>query len=146
VSSRLTRAARAGMDVLIAVQAVIAARRKVRRTPIGSLVATGEIATPQLPSALDLSSVEAATGWRWAKAVDRALRLIAGDSACLVRATALRSVLLRAGLADASVRIGVRRGGAKFEAHAWVELRGTPIAESGSSLAQFAPLEGVTVA
>jgi hypothetical protein len=71
--------------------------------------------------------------------------LIPGDSACLVRASALRELLAADGVPAAVVRIGVRRGAAGFEAHAWVELDGMPIAEPDGLAGAFASLEGVTL-
>jgi hypothetical protein len=84
-------------------------------------------------------------GERWGLAVDRALRLVPGDRSCLIRATALRDLLVMDGLAKATVRIGVRRDQRGFTAHAWVELDGTPIAELSGGQGEFTPLEGVTL-
>lgn len=84
-------------------------------------------------------------GERWGSAVDRALRWTRGDSACLIRASALHELLVARGLPRAEVRIGVRRGPAGFEAHAWVELDGMPIAEPVSLRGAFSSLDGVTL-
>jgi hypothetical protein len=77
--------------------------------------------------------------------VDRALRWTPGDSACVVRASALRDLVVAHGLPRAMVRIGVRRGGQGFEAHAWVEQDGVPIAEPVTLQGAFASLDGVTL-
>jgi Transglutaminase-like superfamily len=82
---------------------------------------------------------------RWGAAVDRALRWLPGDSACLVRASALRQLVVNRGLPLATVRIGVRRQASGFEAHAWVEHDGTPIAEPDRLRGAFNSLSGVTL-
>ena len=84
-------------------------------------------------------------GLRWGAAVDRALRWLPGDAACLVRASALHELLVSRGLPGAVVRIGVRRDANGFAAHAWVELDGTPIAEFVSLPGAFSSLDGVTL-
>jgi hypothetical protein len=144
VTSRLVRWPRACWDVAQAARAVVLARRTVRDLPVGALVHRMPPAAPA--PAGRLSDGQRLTGQRWGAAVDRALRLLPGDGACLIRATALRSLLVQRGLPAAAVRIGVRRGAAGFEAHAWVECDGIAIAESDRVRGQFAPLDGVTVA
>lgn len=139
----LARKARAARDVLLAARAVAAARRTVARRPIGQLVGPGAQETP--PAAAPLPEGEARVGARWGAAVDRALRWLPGDSACLVRATALQELVARHGLARAEVRIGVRRGPDGFEAHAWVEQDGMPIAEPIALRGKFSSLDGVTL-
>lgn len=47
---------------------------------------------------------------------------------CLPQALAVYGAIRRRGLAP-SLRIGVRKTGATFEAHAWVELGGHPLAQ-----------------
>jgi hypothetical protein len=140
------RKIRASSDVLIATLAVVRARRAVEKTPIGSLVQTGTEAPTEVPfeNPTSFSDAERAVGWRWGAAVDRALRWTPGDSACLVRSTALRALVRSRGLPRAEVRIGVRRDGAGFRAHAWVEQDGTSIAESGAWLGNFLAFDGVT--
>ena len=49
-------------------------------------------------------------------------------STCLEKSLALWSLLSREGTAS-SVRIGARKAGGKFEAHAWVELDGVALNE-----------------
>ena len=156
----LGRKASAAFDVARAILAVMKARRILARRPVGALVTRDETLTPPIdslveperpelpPSELSPSELppsEWPRGERWGAAVDRALRWLPGDSACLVRATALRDLLITDGARCAVVRIGVRRGGAGFEAHAWVELDGTPIAEDMALRGAFSSLEGVTL-
>ena len=51
-----------------------------------------------------------------------------GTPTCLEKSLALWWLLGRQGIAS-NVRIGVRKGGEKFEAHAWVECDGVPVNE-----------------
>lgn len=140
----LARKTRAALDVLVASAAVRRARRAVASRPVGSLVGRTDATVPEVgPSAS--TSAERALGERWGAAVDRALRWTPGDSACLIRAGALRELLVGRGLPRAQVRIGVRRGPAGFEAHAWVEQDGIPIAEPVSLRGAFSSLDGVTL-
>ncbi len=92
-----------------------------------------------------LDAAEQRVAARWGAAVDRALRWTPGDSACLVRASALRDLVVVRGLPRATVRIGVRRGSDGFAAHAWVEQDGIPIAEPVRLQGGFASLDGVTL-
>ena len=143
----LARKARALSDVVRAVGAVRRARRVVAQRPIGALVDAGGVPLDASPAApvSHLTTADRQRGLRWAAAVDRALRILPGDSACLVRSRALRDLLDVDGLPRATVRIGVRRGPHGFHAHAWVELDGTPIAEPASLRGAFAPFDGVTL-
>ena len=140
----LVRKARAALDVVVAATAVLRARRAVARRPVGGLV--GRSTSPQLPAVTDvLTLTDRQRGERWGVAVDRALRWLPGDAACLVRASALRDLVVAHGLPRAAVRIGVRRGTSGFEAHAWVEQDGIPIAEPVSLRGAFSSLDGVTL-
>ncbi|HYW50170.1 MAG TPA: lasso peptide biosynthesis B2 protein [Gemmatimonadaceae bacterium] len=139
----VARKLRAGADVLRAAVAVTRARRTVRTSPIGGLVDSAAVLSHG--EGRRLSASLRVSGERWGAAVDRVLRWTPGDSACLVRASALRDLLAQSGRPDATVRIGVRRNTGGFEAHAWVELDGTPIAEPVSLRGAFASLDGVTL-
>lgn len=140
----LRRKVRAAADVARAMFAVHGARRIVAQTPTGHLVRPES--GPTVPMGTrPLASHERLVAERWGAAVDRALRWTPGDSACLIRATALRALVASRGLPRATVRIGVRRGAAGFEAHAWVEQDGAPIAEPVTLQGAFASLDGVTL-
>ena len=140
----LVRKSRAALDVGVAALAVARARRRIARMPVGSLVGAHGGAVPDRARRSLEPSAER-RGWRWGAAVDRALRWLPGDAACLVRASALHELLVSHGLPGALVRIGVRRDASGFAAHAWVELDGTPIAESRLVQGTFEPLDGVTL-
>jgi Transglutaminase-like superfamily len=142
-----SRRARAALDLVRAAAAVVGARRIVARRPVGELVERTKLDTElwsdrggQKPiGPADQRRVE-----RWSVAVDRAMRWLPGDAACLVRASALRALLAANGV-PAAVRIGVRRGLLGFAAHAWVEVHGTPIAEPDGLAGAFSSLDGVTL-
>jgi hypothetical protein len=104
------------------------ARSALRREPIELAVrrlraVAPEPAVPvgQLPGEID--------AWRLGRAVARTLRLLPGDTRCLVRSLVLTRLLARRGIASTLV-IGTRTT-PKFLAHAWVELEGTPLLDSG---------------
>lgn len=149
MSRWVARKLRAARDVGVALGAVTRARKAVALLPIGDLVggpsvpASGDAAPA--PRVRPLSTEDRKCGDRWGVAVDRALRWLPGDSACLVRSRALHELLIAAGRERAVVRIGVRRETGSFEAHAWVELDGTPIAEVAELRGAFAPFDGVTL-
>src|SRR5205085_3709692 len=50
---------------------------------------------------------------------------------CLTRALTLWWMLRRRGI-DAELRIGVRKGEASMDAHAWIEVRGTVVGDARS--------------
>ncbi len=58
---------------------------------------------------------------------------------CLTRSLVLQTLLARRGIASDLV-IGVRKEGERFGAHAWVEWRGRPVAETESVGQRFATL------
>lgn len=64
---------------------------------------------------------------------------------CLVQALALRRMLEQEGIEGAAVRVGVRRDGTEFAAHAWVELDGAPLLESPGFLEAYTPLPELDV-
>jgi Transglutaminase-like superfamily len=64
-------------------------------------------------------------GLRLGRAVGRTLRLVPSDTRCLIRSLVLTTMLSRRGI-ESSLVIGVRSDDG-FEAHAWVEHRGSPL-------------------
>ena len=59
---------------------------------------------------------------------------------CLERSLALWWLLARKGIAT-QLRIGARKSGEKFEAHAWVERNGVAIGEPDGTHLHYAPFE-----
>lgn len=82
-----------------------------------------------------LAEVEWARRIAWATAVASEF---VPRSTCLVQALAAEALLAGAGL-PAELRIGVARDSSAFEAHAWVESRGTIVVGDGE-LERFTPL------
>jgi len=74
----------------------------------------------------------------WAVAVASRHHLL--PARCLERSLTLRYLLARRGV-DSVLRIGARRDGQQLEAHAWVEVEGRAVAESGTVEQDFPPLE-----
>jgi hypothetical protein len=144
VIALLARKSRAAFDVLVASTEVARARRTMAQRPIGALVRT-DADVLSMTSGVPLAAEDRRRGERWGAAVDRALRWLPGDAACLVRASALRNLVVTRGLPRAVVCVGVRRGAAGFQAHAWVAQDGTPVAEPDALRGAFASLDGVTL-
>lgn len=82
---------------------------------------------------------------RVARSVARACRLVPWDPSCLVRALALERLLRRRGLEAARVRVGVRREGGDFAAHAWVEHRGEVVGDAPDHVRDYRPLPDLDV-
>src|SRR5690606_11192861 len=118
-------------DWLLLLQAQIAilrARSVVQQRPQGDLVRDlaeegPEISLDKHPGN-DLARVEAV-----GLAIDRVARFGLGRPLCLVRSIALHDLLVKKGIEGSRIRVGVRMNGPRFEAHAWVEWRGSVIAE-----------------
>lgn len=109
---------------------------RVRRTlRSGGLKAALAVARPD-PSPVGVLTLRGGeddwgTAFRLARAVDRTLALLPGDTRCLTRSLVLSSLLSRRGTKGAIV-IGVRPG-ESFGAHAWVELDGRPLQPPGGT-------------
>lgn len=72
--------------------------------------------------------------------VRAAVRHSVGHPTCLEESLALWWLLGRQGIA-AELRIGVRKQGEKFEAHAWVEREGTALNEPESLHEHYAAFD-----
>src|SRR5271155_841104 len=72
--------------------------------------------------------------------VHAAARYGMGGATCLEQSLALWYLLGRQGI-NASVRIGVRKGSGKFEAHAWVEYEGVALDEAQQAHQHYAAFE-----
>ena len=138
-----TRLGRAHWRDLIEAQWLLA-RTQLRL----QLSARGTLLDGQTPTtgragnvALDRVTVE-----RAAWAIDRVVAFGPLRARCLARSIALRQLLDRRGIGEATVRVGVRRADGRFEAHAWVELRGHVIGERAEHVRQFTVLSGLAMA
>lgn len=74
---------------------------------------------------------------RWEAAAARHLPL---KFTCLDRALTLWWLLRKRGIA-AELRIGGRKKSGKFEAHAWVEVRGARVSDANDQAAEFVAFE-----
>lgn len=78
---------------------------------------------------------------RIARAAGVAARHLFFQPTCLELSLALCSMLLRRGIA-AELRMGARKHGGHFEAHAWLELHGTVLNDARGEHLDFLPFEG----
>jgi len=69
------------------------------------------------------------------------LRHLSWHANCLERSLALWWQLGRHGI-ESDLRIGARKEGGRFEAHAWVELGNAVLNDSGETHLHFAPFDG----
>jgi hypothetical protein len=76
------------------------------------------------------------------RSVRRAARFGVGRGSCLAQSLAVWWLLRRCGL-DAEVCIGVRRPADTFEAHAWVQYRGTVLNDTVDVRERYAAFERV---
>lgn len=113
------------------VHAYLQARRALGRAPIAMAVATlRSRAAPELSAATAVPAVTTlAEARRLGRAVARTLRLVPGDTRCLVRSLVLTRLLARRGVPTKLV-IGARAA-PDFLAHAWVEYDGDPVLSPG---------------
>ena len=106
----------------------IQARKALRDEPIERAVAT----LRQHPGSGDPSGANTQTlieAHRLARAVQRTLTLLPGDTRCLARSLVLTQLLARRGISSQLV-IGARPA-PSFLAHAWVEHAGLPVLPIG---------------
>ena len=69
------------------------------------------------------------------------LRHLSWHANCLERSLALWWQLGRRGI-ESDLRIGARKEGGRFEAHAWVELGNAVLNDSGETHMHYAPFDG----
>jgi len=142
-----TRRWREVLDALAAQGALVRAQILVWRRPTGQLLnatlnATLNAATSR-PIAPNSEGEGNEIGARMSLAITRATRYGIFSPQCLVRAVALNRMLEVRGLADSTIRIGVRWADGEFVAHAWVERAGVILGDSAANTASFVPLTDV---
>ena len=106
-------------DVAEAQLALLRAQTLRWLRPLGEFV---EVTPNERLPASRASSAQRQTSERLASAINRATRYGLFRPLCLTRAVALSHMLDAHGIAGHRIRIGVRRDGGSFAAHAWVEL------------------------
>jgi hypothetical protein len=113
------------------VAAYLQTRRALRRAPIASVTVTLRSQGSQRSASRTSITPEnaLAEARRLGRAVARTLRLVPGDTRCLVRSLVLTRLLARRGI-SAKLVIGARAA-PDFLAHAWVEHNGDPVISPG---------------
>jgi len=129
------------VDLLWAQAALLVAQFVVWTRPLGRLVSRNPIPTP--PTRTRPRAAPRAEAL--ARAIHRAAHYGLTRPACLVRAIALRRLLVSSGY-DAVVRVGVRQRNGSFDAHAWVELDGAVLGDHESHTESFTELSALHVA
>jgi hypothetical protein len=130
-------------DVAEAQLALLRAQALRWLRPLGEFVEVTSAKGLQLSHA---SSAQRHTCDRLASAINRATRYGLFRPLCLTRAVALSRMLEAHGIAGHSIRIGVRREGGSFTAHAWVELGNRVLGDTVSNTLSYVPLTQVSVA
>ncbi len=125
-------------DLVRAQLALLRARRRVAREPIGALA---------IRAPLDASEVrgDAGRAHAIARAVIRASRFGIFRPYCLVQSLALRDLLRAERIEGASIRVGVRRHRGEFQAHAWVRWGDLVLGDVESHVARFTEVEDLRV-
>lgn len=118
------------VDLLAAQVALLHAQILVWTRPRGRLLVQSEGAVAK-PGA-DLARVR-----RLALAVERAAEYGLFRPSCLVRAVAVHHMLESHGFAGSWIRVGIRREGGRFMAHAWVDYAGNVLADQEWRVKEF---------
>jgi transglutaminase superfamily protein len=141
---RAIRASRWGdiRDVAEAQMALLRAEAMRRLRPAGGLV---DVTIPVARDSEPIAVEDAKTCTRLAHAVDRAARYGVFRPRCLARAVALSHMLDSRGIAKYRIRIGVRKEGELFTAHAWVELGDQVVGDTIMNTEGYVPLTDVSV-
>lgn len=129
---------RGWVDLLRAQGALLRAQRRLRREPVGSLAIRAPVDPSQTAGDPDRAR---ALGL----AVERAATHGIFRPFCLVRAMALREMLLAERITGASIRIGVRRSMGQFQAHAWVLWGATVLGDRPEHVAEFTEVDDLRV-
>jgi Transglutaminase-like superfamily len=113
------------------VRAYLLVRRTLREAPIESVLVTLRKSSSDASATTAASDTKGtlAEARRLGRAVSRLLRLLPGDTRCLVRSLVLIHMLTRRGV-DVELVIGARSA-PDFLAHAWVEYEGEPVLPPG---------------
>ena len=118
--------------------ALLGAQAELRGRPLGALATPATEIQPSNPAQLPEAR-------QIALAVVRAARFGVFRPKCLARSLALSRMLTAAGIRGAIVRVGIRRTGSEFLAHAWVELAGETLGDADEHVGSFVPLTNLDV-
>jgi hypothetical protein len=143
VHALLRAGPRGWLDLVEAQLWVLWAQVLVRLVPKGRLVSTSFTpggATGRADFARDRKTTERVT-----TAISRVCRYGTLRPECLVRSIALQKMLVRHGIENSRVRLGVRSRDGVFESHAWVECGDRLVGDEPVHVRTFTPLEGLSV-
>lgn len=127
------------VDLLAAQGALLRAQLLVWTRPRGRLLTPAE-----RPALADTGGRDVApTLRRLALAVERVAEKGLFRPSCLVRAVAVQRMLESHGFGGSWIRVGVRREGGRFLAHAWVDYKGHLLADQEWRIRKFAELAPV---
>lgn len=129
-------------DLWSAQLALIRARILLRTRPRGELLGPSSASTPVSETS---DTVVASQVGRLALAVERAAEHGLFRPTCLVQAVALQRMLTSRGFAGSSVRVGVQLHQGRFLAHAWVDYRGSVLADRTWRVRRFDQLASMDV-
>jgi hypothetical protein len=130
--------ARGWRDLLRAQVALLRAQRRLEREPIGALAIRENFT-------VEASTGDPARAETLAHAVHRAAQYGLFRPYCLVRAMALRDLLVADGIHGASIRIGVRRANGEFQAHAWIRWGERVLGDEARHVARFTEVDDLGV-
>jgi hypothetical protein len=119
---------------------------EVGGTWAGEAVAARTVVERPGPSGAGAAGGEHAEAVALSIGIGRAARFGLFRPSCLVRSLALQSMLQARGQHGGVVRVGVRREGGGFVAHAWVELGGVALGEDPAVVRRYVPLSDVKLA
>ena len=134
----LTLDRRAWRDLVRAQTALIRAQWRLRREPLGTLAIRDAIDPGQV-------SGDRARAREIARAVQRAAKHGLFRPFCLVQTLALRELLREERIEGASIRVGVRRHGGTFQAHAWIRWGDAILGDRAEHVAQFTEVDDLRV-
>lgn len=103
------------------------------RRPVGELLDWDSSPNDTVVSVRVGAHTIQSVGW----AITRASRYGVFRPQCLVRSLAIQRMLVRRGITETTIRIGVRLRDGEFSAHAWVELDGMVIGDSRAHVESF---------
>lgn len=125
-------------DLLAAQAALVSAQWRLRTKPIGSFA----IREPNGPA--DVKGDPRRAG-EIATAVTRAASHGLFRPFCLVRALALRELLVANGILGSTIRVGVRRKDGTFQAHAWILWGEQILGDRPEHVARFTEVDDLRV-
>ncbi len=129
------------LDVAEAQIALLRAQALRLLRPVGEFV---EVDVGDPPPIATTTPGRVETCQRVALAIDRAARYGLFRPLCLTRAMALSRMLDAHEITGHRIRVGVRRDGESFVAHAWVELDQRVLGDTSANTLSYLPLTSIS--